>query len=183
MGWVRNKNCGGVGEMTRVDIKEYEKSITNQLLECLSIDAEFDYCGNEGIEADIVYKFEDNKLGIEVVTAYHDDYQAKIEWNLRRSKIKMPKGGIGLFKDVKKNPDEEMLKSLQDNINKKCEKSIQGRYNERAWLCVFENSPLSDDDTVKYFKNNLIIPKSKFERIYLLHLSPEGGGYKVWKLC
>lgn len=162
---------------------EYEKKIGDVLLKILDLNAIFDRHGNDIKEPDLFYDLENKKIGIEISVAYIENYQAKIEWGLRRDIIKMPKEGIGLLEntDKPKDVDKQIFDNIQKLLNDKCIKVYEG--SDTIWLCLFENSPLSDKEVIAYILKNISVPDNKFNKIYLLHLAPAGEGGKFEVYC
>jgi hypothetical protein len=163
---------------------DYERKIGDILLKAICIDAIFDRHGNEINEPDLFYNLKNKNIGIEISVAYIENYQAKIEWGLRRGATRMPKGGVGLLENVDKprDVDKQVFDNIQKILNDKCAKVYNG--SDTVWLCLFENSPLSDKQVIDFIIKNIYIPDNKFDKIYLLHLAPtiEGGKYEAYCL-
>ncbi len=163
--------------------KQHEKSVCDILFRSLNLNAEFERYGNDINEPDCIYKLDQQLLGIEVATAYPKDEYARRRWTLTRGEREFPKQGYEWLFDKPIYLDKLMSERIQNEINDKCSKDYFGVDEIR--LCIEEDNPLSDEDSVKNCIRSLKIPeKHCFRYIYLLYLAPtrEGGDYKSFKI-
>lgn len=136
---------------------------------------------NKG-EPDVIYREAGGQtIGIEVVTAYYEDADAKDtaqiaagENPLGPNEIRERSGGLLV------NPDRTICERIQKELEKKCRKTYAG-VNQK-WLCINQDAALSDAVSVAECIKSLRVPEMhEFTRIYLSYIPPnyERGAYKV----
>ena len=162
--------------------EQHEIAIGNALLRSLVVDALFLSHGDDGKEPDLIYQISDKRIGIEVATAYYDDDQARIEWQLARGIIKPGPSkmtNIGFWAA----PERLITARVQAEINDKCSKTYSGV--DSTWLCIEQHAPAADVAETQQRAACLVIPSNNlFERIYLgfyAHAG-DGGGFRVFDL-
>lgn len=64
--------------------EEHEITIADEFLKALGFTAKFIRHGKDGSEPDVIHSIAGQTVGIEIVTAYYDEGQAKAEWQLAR---------------------------------------------------------------------------------------------------
>lgn len=163
------------------DKTAHERAVANQLLATLEVEANFVRHGDPNKrEPDLIYrKSGEQTIGIEVVTAYYEDSDAKDaaeiaagEKPLGPGEIRERSGGLLI------GPDKEICERIQRELEKKCRKSYAG--TDEMWLCINQDALLSDAASVAECMKNLGVPaKHWFARIYLTYTAPihEGGKY------
>jgi hypothetical protein len=67
--------------------EQHEVAIGNALLKSLGYDGQFIGHGADGVEPDLIYLLAGRRIGIEMATAYYDDRQARVEWQLARGNM------------------------------------------------------------------------------------------------
>lgn len=162
--------------------EQHEFAVGHALLDALGYLAEFLNHGVDGEEPDLLFQFGERRIGIEIATAYYDDNQARVEWQMARGALKPDSNGIvrlGFWE----SPDELIDARVQAELNDKCSKKYSGV--DAAWLCIEQHAPLSDVAETCARASRMRVPSSHpFERIYLgLHApAGDGGGFRVFPL-
>ena len=167
---------------TRDSIKTvHERAIADQLLAALEVGATFVRHGDPTIsEPDVIYsKSSGQTIGIEVVTAYYEDSDAKDAAEIAAGEKPLGEGEMrersaGLLAE----PDQKICERIQNELEKKCRKTYAGA--DENWLCINQDALLSDAKTVGECVENLKVPAEQgFDRIYLTYTAPvhEGGKY------
>lgn len=169
--------------MTQIETKIFEKYIVDRLMGCLPLEAKFLRFGEAGKEADvIVLKTDGKEQGIEVVTAYKNEVHAKAFWDKIKNKSNALDEYLVFLNNYAIHHKDVMQEKLQNEINRKCTKSLAGNYGEGAWLCIFENSPSTNNADIKIFTKNLKVPKSNFEKIIILNESMVINKFEAFEL-
>lgn len=158
--------------------RDYEKWVALKTIEILKFhDFEFERMGNDVDEPDAIINSKGHKIGIEIAAVYLDEESARFEWDYSRGKRK----DFGAPSPLQINPKEKFSEFLQGVLNKKCKKNYVDSEFEQVWLVIEERNPLSNSGALKTSLKSILVPKNKFEKILILHLSPlhEGGEYKI----
>jgi len=169
--------------VTTLSFKEkHEFAVANDLLAALRIEHEFLRLGAAGIEPDVVYRIAAQSVGIEVATAYHDEPQAKAEWQIARGILKPDNHGItkiGRWSE----PDQLIAAQVQRELEDKCAKDYSGV--DSTWLCIEQRALLVDVSETSDLVAHLKVPeRHPFVRIYVgayAHAG-DGGGFRVYEL-
>jgi hypothetical protein len=165
---------------TRDSIKaEHERAIADQLLAALGVDAAFVRLGDPNkSEPDVIYSGADGQIiGIEIVTAYYDDSDAKDAAEIAAGEKplgpdEMRERSAGLLVE----PDQKICERIQTELEKKCRKNY-AKAGEN-WLCINQDALLSDAKTVGECAEHLKVPLEQgFDRIYLTYT--EANTYRV----
>jgi hypothetical protein len=160
--------------------EKHEFAIGNALLRTLGWDAKFRRHGEDGKEPDLIYTLNGQTLGIEIATAYYDNKQAEVEWQLARGRIQPDSSGytkIGTWDE----PDEKIAANVQRELNDKCAKRYSGV--DLLWLCIEQHAPIATvEGTLQLVRRLTIPPGINFHKVYLgLHASiGDGGGFQVF---
>lgn len=152
--------------------REHEIAVCNRLLKALEINARFLRVGDDRSEPDVIYLVSKGTLGIEVATAYCDDFHANWAWNK----------GIG-DKICVQEPDAQMSARIQHEILDKCSRGYVGV--DRVWLCISRQGDFgSERDVINECIKHLEIPESHgFEKILLeVRASSHEGGWQAVEL-
>jgi hypothetical protein len=158
--------------MSQIETKIFEKYIVDRMVECFGIEANFHRLGKAGSEADIIIELSDGSMqGVEVVTAYKDERHAKAYWEKIMGDGDAITEYIAFLHNLNINHREKMKTKLQSEIDRKCQKSLVGKYGQRAWLCVFENSPITSHRDIEKICKEILIPKSNFSKVIILNES------------
>ena len=173
--------------MSKPSLKErYEIAIGDALLRALGLDAQLIGHGADGVEPDLIYQLAGKRVGIEIATAYYDNDQARVEWQLARGELPPDPSGITKIKsprDWTGEPYKLIAARVQQELDDKCSKSYSGV--DAAWLCIEQHAPLADvSETQRLVSRLKISTGHPFERIYLgmyAHIG-DGGGFRVFDL-
>lgn len=164
--------------------REHEKFICDELFRVLGIGGEFIRMGDDRGEPDVIYRVQDNTVGIEVGTAYYDETDARQEWTLARGERAFPAEGFEpRAAGVLLNPDDLICRKVQHEIDDKCGKQYGGA--DEIWLCVEQRAPLSDAQSVSACAKQLRISKGdRFTKIYIFYLASlnDGGAYTAVRI-
>src|SRR5438552_666905 len=107
--------------------QQHERAIGNALLRSLDINGRFCELGIEGVQPDLIYNVAGRHIGIEITTAYYDDFCAKSVWQLARGKLKPDaKGRTRISRKVLHEPDKLIVERVQQELNDKCAKAYSG---------------------------------------------------------
>jgi hypothetical protein len=152
--------------------EQHEESVANDLLKKLGKRPVADRPGNPTKnEPDRLYQVNKKTIGIEVVTAYYSEQEAKVTAETAAEKPIAPNEiRVG---DVIGSPDDSICESIQENLDAKCAKKYSG--TDETWLCVNAEAALTELDRLKECVGKLNVPKNQFARIYVTVSTPEGG--------
>jgi len=166
--------------------EQHEIAIGNALLRELKLDAQWIRHGVDGVEPDLIYQLAGKKVGIEITTAYYDEHQARVEWQLARGELRPDRNGFAYIKKPREwtgEPYKLIAASVQRKLDVKCSKSYSGV--DAAWLCIEQHAQLADvSETLEMILHLRISAGHPFERIYLAmyaHVG-DGGGFRVYDL-
>ncbi len=130
---------------TRDSVKSgHERAVADQLLAALEIEASFVRHGDPSKqEPDIIYRKPcEQSFGIEVVTAYYEDNDARdaaeiaaVERPLGPGEIRERSGGLLV------EPDQKICERIQKELEKKCRKNDAG--TDELWLCISQDALLA----------------------------------------
>jgi hypothetical protein len=152
--------------------QRHEESVANELLKKLNMWPVDDRAGNPSkSEPDRIYKIDDKTIGIEVVTAYYSEHEAKATAEAAAEKPIAP-GEIRLGKVIG-SPDDSICESMQENLDAKCSKKYCGA--DETWLCINVDASLTELECLKECVDNLDVSENQFARIYVTVSKAEGG--------
>jgi hypothetical protein len=153
----------------------HERAVADELIESLKIkpiDAR--YGDPNKNEPDRLYKIDGKIIGIEVVTAYYNEQEAKITAEAAAEKPLAPDElrvgpGIG-------GPDDAICESIKSCLNEKCAKQYSGA--DEIWLCINAVAEITEMAIIEECVAAFEIPANCFARIYILVYKSvnEGGG-------
>jgi hypothetical protein len=159
--------------------EQHEKSIGRNLVQLLRYRSKFIGRGVAGVQPDLIYSIADRTIGIEIATAYNDDDQAKVEWQLARGRLKP-----GTSRFIKLGswtaPDKLIAARVQQELHDKSSKNYSKV--DAVWLCIYQNAPIVDLSETLDLARALKLPlQHPFERIYLCWYAHagEGGGFRA----
>src|SRR5258708_40378168 len=111
--------------------QQHERSVANALLNKLGIRPEAEQPGNPtNGEPDRLYSIDKKTIGIEVVTAYYAEHEAKATAEAAAEKPIAP-GEIRVG-EVTGSPDDSSCESIQEALDAKCAK--KNSVTDAAWL-------------------------------------------------
>ena len=152
--------------------EQHEKSVADDLLKKLEKRPVGDRPGNPGNnEPDRLYRIDKKTIGIEVVTAYYSEHEAKATAEADAEKPIAP-DEIRVRKVIG-SPDDSICESIQENLDAKCAKKYSG--TDETWLCINADAALTELECIKECVDNLDMPENQFVRIYVTVSDPEGG--------
>jgi len=177
-----NSSCDGVARrpIAKVSLKEqHERSVGRNLMQLLRCWCKFIGRGVAGVQPDLIYSIAGRKIGIEIATAYYDNNQAKVEWELARGRLK-PGPGRSIKLGKWTAPDKLIAARVQQELDDKSSRHYSSV--DAVWLCIHQEAPLADLSELSDLARALKLPPlHPFERIYLswyAHLG-EGGGFRA----
>lgn len=153
----------------------HEKAVADELLGSLKIEPTDSCHGNpDEKEPDRLYRIDEKIVGIEVVTAYYTEQEAKITAEIAAEKPLAPdeiRTG-----EVIGGPDDAICESIQDALYEKCAKKYSG--TDETWLCINADAALTEMAVIEECVKDLEVPENPFTRIFVtVHkLESEGGG-------
>lgn len=169
--------------MNTLSLKEqHEVAIGNALLRSLRCDGQFICHGEDDGEPDLIYSIARRRVGMEIATAYYDNAQARVEWQLARGRLKPDPSGltkIGFWSE----PEKLIFSSVQRELEDKCSKIYSGV--DALWLCIEQHAQLADVSETELLVKSVRIPtRHPFEHIYLgFHAYVgDGGDFRVYDL-
>ncbi len=144
--------------------QQHERSVANALLNKLGIRPEAEQPGNPtNGEPDRLYSIDKKTIGIEVVTAYYAEHEAKATAKAAAEKpIASDEIRVG---EVSGSPDDSICESIQEALDVKCAKEYSG--TDETWLCINADAALTELESIKDCIDNLDVPENQFERIYV----------------
>jgi hypothetical protein len=152
--------------------QQHEGAVADELIQELKIKPVGTRHGDPNKnEPDRLYRIDKKTVGIEVVTAYYSEGEAKATAEAAAEKPIAPneiRPG-----EVIGSPDDSICESIQENLSAKCAKKYAG--TDETWLCINADAALTDLDCLKECVGNLDVPESQFARIYVTVSKPEGG--------
>jgi hypothetical protein len=155
----------------------HEKSVADELLDVLRIKPLGSRQGNPGKkEPDRIYRIDKKTIGIEVVTAYYSDEEAKATAEAAAEKPIaeeiMPGETIG-------SPDDSMCDPIKECVEEKCKKVYSGA--DETWLCINADATITESAVIEKCAKSLKIPKHGFTRLFVTQRKSanEGGGLIV----
>ena len=152
--------------------EQHERSVADELLKKLEISPVDDHPGSpmRG-EPDRLYRIDEKTIGIEVVTAYYSEGEAKATAEAAAEKpILSDEVRLG---EVIGSPDDSICESIQENLNAKCAKKYSG--TDETWLCINAEAALTEPESIKDCVDNLNVPDNQFARIFVTASKPDGG--------
>ena len=156
----------------------HEKAVADQVLQELKIKPlDFRHGNPDKKEPDTLYRIDTKNIGIEVVSAYYTEKEAKAAAEAAAEK---PLAADEIREgEIIGSPDELICEAIQDCLNEKSEKVYSG--TDETWLCIDADAPLTESAIIEECIKNLAVPKHGFARLFVsLRLSEnEGGGVKV----
>jgi hypothetical protein len=164
---------------------DHEKFAAEKIISLCGKIATFERFGNRTVkEPDIIFRACGAILGLEVTLAYYkgdtDDptFHARKAWEFARNPTFDERG---LHRDIDPKTDkpkiwdrmdERLQTSIQESIGKKCKKTYKRA--GRLWLGIYAYAPLTESYEYDVIARNLQIPtENPFERIFVLHFSPD----------
>ncbi|MDM0002894.1 hypothetical protein QTI24_30190 [Variovorax sp. J22P240] len=126
---------------------------------------------------DLIYGFDGRTLGIEVVGAYYDKEDSKMQWQGARRHPEAPKRWSGI------NFDDRLLGSIEKRIAAKCAKN----YGSDVILLVAVRPALTAIPDMEALLRRLDLPNNiPFTAVYVGGDFPTSsyaqGGYKAWQV-
>lgn len=161
--------------------RQHEKAVVEDLMKCLeNQDPQFDRMGDDKNEPDVIYSMGDKRVGVEVVTAYIDNDYAKLKWDFAKGKRK----DFNVVHSLPVNSSDLLCSSIQETLKEKSIKSYKYSGVDEVWLCIEEQSPVSDIKSITDCINGIKVEKNRFHHIYILQHSPlhDGGGFKAFRI-
>lgn len=144
--------------------EEHERSVADDLLRKLKETPEDGQPGNPAKgEPDRLYLIDKRIIGIEVVTAYYTEHEAKATAEAAAERPIAPDEiRVG---EVIGSPDDSSCESIQEVLDAKCAKKYSG--TNETWLCINVEADLTGLDRIKECIENLKISANQFARIYV----------------
>lgn len=156
--------------------KRHERAVGNKFIELYNKREKTNYIFKEQGEApDLLYEDRSSgqKLGVEIVTAYGDENDAKGAWEIARGKRKDYDSGLII------EPELRSLFSVEECIRKKFVK--RPSVNSSCYLVIDVRDPLADEDTGEWLREHLVLPE-KFPYARTFILVPLTSEYRIYEL-
>jgi hypothetical protein len=152
--------------------QQHEMAVAEDLLKQLKIAPKDTRPGNpDKNEPDRLYRIDEKTIGIEVVTSYYSNDEAKATAEAAAEKPIAPDEiRVG---DVFGSPDDSICESIQENLDAKSAKKYSG--TDETWLCINADAVLTEMECIKDCVEGLDVPENPFARIYVTVSNPEGG--------
>jgi len=166
-------------ERPREKIKRaHEEAVADELLESLGIKPANGAHGNpDKNEPDRLYKIEEKTVGIEVVTAYYTEGEAKIAHEVAENPLGENEFMMG---EIIGGPDDAICESIKVNLKEKCTKKYSG--TDETWLCINVEAGITEMEVIEECVDNLEAPQGHpFVKIFVTmrKSDAEGGGLGV----
>jgi len=142
---------------------QHERAVGNDLIAKINRERGTKYVFNRRGDPvpDLIYRDGNLKIGIEVVTCYYDDNDAKFKWQNARNLPEAPKrwgGGLDF--------DSALIRNINRAIERKCKVKA---YGTNCLLAVAISTSLTTFNEMKDLIPQIEIPqKHQFEGIYLI---------------
>ena len=154
----------------------HEAAVGDELLELLKIKPSSRAGNPDKKEPDRIYRIDTKTIGLEVVTAYYSEQEAKTsaeaaaEKPLEAGEMRLG-GSIGA-------PDESMCDAIKKRLDEKCKKTYSGA--DQTWLCIEADATITELATIEQCVKELAVPEHSFARVFVLaRLSTSEGGVKL----
>ena len=156
----------------------HEKAVADELLDMLKIKPLGSRAGNpDKKEPDRIYRIDKKTIGVEVVTAYYTEGEAKADAEAAAEKpIADDEVREG---EVLGSPDESICDAIKDCLDEKCKKAYSGA--DETWLCIDVDAVLTESAIIKECVKGLAVPSHGFARLFAMirKSDNEGGGVDV----
>ena len=154
--------------------KAHEGAVADQLLEGLGIrPASSGHGDPDKNEPDRLYKIDQKTLGIEVVTAYYTEAEAKVAHKVAEEPLAEDEVMMG---EIIGGPDDAICESIKENLNQKCAKKYSA--TDETWLCINVEAGITEMAVIVGCIDSLEVPENHvFSKIFVtMHKSEADGG-------
>jgi hypothetical protein len=153
--------------------KAHERAVGDELLDSLGIKpASVAHGDPDKNEPDRLYKIDEKTVGIEVVTAYYTEVEARIAHEAAEKPLAANEATVG---EIIGGPDDAICKSIQVNLNQKSAKKYSG--TDETWLCINVDAAVTEMATIKECVAGLEVPENHpFTKIFVTVRNPEADG-------
>jgi hypothetical protein len=159
----------------------HEKALADELLQELKIKPLGSRQGNpDNKEPDRLYRMGKKTIGIEVVSAYYTEKEAKATAEVAAEKPLAPdeiREG-----EIIGSLDDSICEAIQECLNEKSKKVYSG--TDETWLCIDADAALTETTIIHECLKRLDMLKHNFKHIYVTvrKSENEGGGLAVFEI-
>src|SRR6266404_4561261 len=159
----------------------------NKVLQILGIlHSDFRHGNPEDFEPDLIFKTDEDHIGIEITSAYPEDVptqpnrHARAAWEFARNPTfdergvhQMPGGS---------DPDKNLARDIEKRLYEKCQRRY--RCPGEVWLVIYAQTVVTESHELDRALQGMQIPESNsFARVFILHVAVERhGGYRAHQI-
>jgi hypothetical protein len=142
----------------------HEKAVADELLDALKIKPLGSRAENpDKKEPDRIYRIDKKTVGVEVVTAYYTEEEAKATAEAAAEKpIAEDEIREG---ELIGSPNDSMCDAINKCLDEKCKKEYSGA--DETWLCIDADATITESAVIEKCVKSLKAPKHGFTRLFV----------------